>query len=273
MIQIAILNESTVLPDADCQNIMAALQKQLDTDWASHWGMTAQLLWVPKGEQPPNGAWWLGFFDTSDQAGALGYHDLTDEGGPLGKVFAASDIQYHAQPSVTASHELLEIMADPDINLTCEIVDGQGSATLYAYESCDPVEADELGYTIDGVQVSDFVLPAYFIPSIKHGPWDFKGHLTGPVPSMTPGGYLSYKQETSSAGWQQKFADDAPGDTRFRYRALPRLGSRREKRSRAIEGLVPSDVASRGRSGPMSLLDKLTGHEPDPNVPGPGVGN
>jgi hypothetical protein len=43
-------------------------------------------------------------------------------------------------------------------------------------EVCDPVE--DWTYTLDGVQVSDFVLPSYF--SGGPGPWDQAGALSGP---------------------------------------------------------------------------------------------
>src|SRR5437879_3900794 len=155
--QIALLNESTVVTDHDIAAITHALQTQVDRDWQPVWGSRADLVAVPKGQPLPAGAWWLGFFDNSDQAGALGYHDLTNEGLPLGKVFAATDKQYGQKVSVTASHELLEMLGDPDI---CRCIN-QGH-TLYALEVCDPVEADNLGYDIDSVTVSNFVTPAYF---------------------------------------------------------------------------------------------------------------
>ena len=43
-------------------------------------------------------------------------------------------------------------------------------------EVCDPVE--NWSYPLDGVQVSDFVLPDYF--NSGAGPWDEMGALTGP---------------------------------------------------------------------------------------------
>lgn len=64
------------------------------------------------------GSWWLGIFDDSDVPGALGYHDVTNEGLPLGKVFAGTDIKYEANWTVALSHELLEMLADPEIDLT-----------------------------------------------------------------------------------------------------------------------------------------------------------
>ena len=58
--------------------------------------------------------------------------------------------------SVTASHELLEMMIDPGAQLWAQNTNG----CFYAYEMCDAVEDEE--YEIDGIAVSDFVHPSFF---------------------------------------------------------------------------------------------------------------
>src|ERR1700722_8111300 len=86
-IQISVINESTVLADADVAPVVAVLQKQVTNDFLPAWGTDAELTMVAKGDQPASGSWWLVLLDDSDQANALGYHDLTTEGLPIGKVF------------------------------------------------------------------------------------------------------------------------------------------------------------------------------------------
>src|SRR5262249_22512484 len=76
-IKIAVINESTVVSDADVKAAVAALQKQVSRDFAPAWGIDASLTFVPFGGNPSPDAWWLVILDNSDQAGALGYHDLT----------------------------------------------------------------------------------------------------------------------------------------------------------------------------------------------------
>src|SRR6266581_3514657 len=127
-IKVAIINASTALTDNQVKAVVPALQTQVHRDFA----------------------------------GALGYHDLTKQGLPLGKVFAGSDMKLGYNWTVTASHELLEMLADPDINLTAFVQDSDTSGILYAYETADACEADEYGYKIDGVLVSDFVFPSWF---------------------------------------------------------------------------------------------------------------
>ena len=136
-IQISVINASTVISDGDVPAVVDALQQQVTNDFGPVWGVNAVLSIVPHGSQPPAGSWWLTILDDADQAGALGYHDLTSEGLPLSKVFAATDLKYGNSWSVTASHELLEMLVDPNINLTVLVqTDSQTAGTLYAYEVC-----------------------------------------------------------------------------------------------------------------------------------------
>src|SRR5215510_1088015 len=156
-IKVAIWNQSTVLDDAVVSAAGPALQTQVHHDFAPVWGIDADVTFVPKAHRPAAGSWWLVVADNSDVAGALGYHELTEEGLPLGFVFAGTDQQNGLQWTVTASHELIEMLGDPDVNLYGFVQTGGNTGTFYAYELCDPCELDEQGYQINGVSVSDFV--------------------------------------------------------------------------------------------------------------------
>ena len=227
---IAVTNESKAMKDAQVRAIVAALQKQVTHDWAPVWGSYAKVKFFPKGQQPAD-AWWLACFDDSDQAGALGYHDVTPAGLPLGKAFVGTDLKYGASPSVTMSHELLEMLGDPEINLTAQV----GDAEFYAYEVCDAVEADDLGYRIGDVLVSDFVTPAWFGTTFA-GPYSFRQSVRQPL-QLAPGGYIS--TWTPHGGWTQKTAEGHAASHRDR----PRVGSRRERRRTPREQWVVSRVA------------------------------
>jgi hypothetical protein len=78
-IKIAIVNESTVLSDADVKKALPDLQTQIHRDFAPAWGIDADLLLIDPAKKIPDGVWVVGIFDTSDQANALGYHDVTSE--------------------------------------------------------------------------------------------------------------------------------------------------------------------------------------------------
>ena len=226
-INIAVLNSSTVLKDDQIKPVVAALQKQVHNDWAPVWGNDADLSLVPAGAQPAAGSWWLVILDDSDQAGALGFHDLTDEGLPIGKVFARSDLTAGSQWSVTVSHELLEMLGDPDINLSALVQTDATTGTLYAYEVCDACEDDQFGYVIDGVTVSDFVHPTWFESFRDPGStqFDHGKHITAPF-QLLPGGYIGVFDVGAGTGWHQLTAETTPP----RYAMRARVGSRRERR-------------------------------------------
>jgi hypothetical protein len=226
--QISVINESTVLTDSDVTPVVAALQQQVTNDFRPIWGTDAELKLVPQGTPAPAGTWALVILDDSDQAGALGYHDLTPDGLPLGKVFAASDLKAGTSWSVTASHELLEMLADPNINLTVFVQNANTTGTLYAYEVCDACEDDSFGYQIDSVLVSDFVYPAWFENFRAQGSTQFDrlNKIQNPLELLT-GGYIGVFSVTDGTGWQQQTAEKVP--TNLRHRG--HVGSRRERRS------------------------------------------
>jgi hypothetical protein len=229
---VAVLNRCTVLTDAEAKAIVAALQTQASRDFARVWGIDAALTFVPKASTTGwQGKWNLLLLDDSDTAGALGYHDMTPEGLPLGKVFAGTDLKYGYKPSVTASHELLEQLLDPYINLTAE---EPKRGWFVAYEACDAVEDDALGYAIGGVQVSDFVTPEFFDHTAagrKGEKFSFRGNVHAPF-ALAPGGYEGVW--VPGKGWTQRTAKKDGTAVADR----PKVGSRRERRfatSRALE--------------------------------------
>ncbi len=226
-IQIAVINASTAVSDDEVRAAAAALQIQVRRDFAPVWGIDADLTVVPRGGTPGAGAWWLVILDTSDSAGALGYHDLTPEGLPLAKVFAQSALKLGYQWTVTASHELLEMLADPDVVLTAFVEATRSTGTLYAYEVCDACEADQFGYAIQGTQVSDFVHPAWFESFRQPGStqFDHESRIRQPF-GLLAGGYIGVYDVKAGGGWRQLTAE--PGADP--YRARPRAGSRTERR-------------------------------------------
>jgi hypothetical protein len=231
-IKVAIINESTVLTNGEAEAALSALQMQIRRDFAPVWGVDADLSFVPKGQKPRAGSWWLAILDNTDQAGALGYHDLTNEGLPMGKVFAATDKQYGLSWTVTASHELLEMLGDPDVNLSAFVQTGNNTASLYSYEVCDPCEMDEQGYTINGVKVSDFVYPSWFEAFREQGStqFDHQKHINAPL-KLAPGGYCVVLDIPSGLGWYQ--VNELASETARTRKLLPSIGTRRERRMRS----------------------------------------
>ena len=226
MITIAIINESTVLSDDLVSGgVLDALRTQLTRDFCGAWNVgIPKLIFAAKGPggQPPTltaDTWVIAILDDSDQADALGYHDETANGTPLGKVFAKSCLDDHVSWTVCLSHELLEMLADPYINLCAEGADGR----IRAMEVCDAVEDDSCGYEISGILVSDFVLPAWFSLRNVPAPFDFCKKVPAAF-ALAQGGYISIM---AAGNWSQENAD-----TKAARKRPAQKGSRRERRRR-----------------------------------------
>lgn len=225
--KIAILNRSTVVSDEQGKAITESLQDQVTNHFGPIWNTSAKLNYVAKGQEDGwQDKWNVVILDTSDEAGALGYHDYTPEGLPVGKAFARTAELYGYQVSVTICHEVLEMLGDPAINKVAGSYN-----TLYAYENCDAVESDELGYEIGGILLSDFVTPAWFVDDYNAEiPYSFKENVHAPF-ELAPGGYISYTN-TWPPNWQQHFYEFQSGfSEKDLFAARPKVGSRRERRT------------------------------------------
>jgi len=233
---IAITNLTTVLTDDQVKAVIPALQKQVTDDFRAYWSVDCMLEFLPKGQPLPKGWWQIVVVDNPDVAGALGYHQLSEQGTPLGKVFAKLDIDHGLSWTVTFSHELLEMLADPWINWMAQGDDGQ----IYALEVSDAVEADELGYYIDGVLVSDFVTPGWF-EQTENDRVDFKQRIKNRL-ELAPGGYISILNPAH--GWVQVTAQTHGRLVEGCAEDVAPMGSRRQRRT--------MDKAAWRRSEPTS---------------------
>lgn len=193
---IHVLNKSTVLKDELVQSWLSSFEV-----YASHvsewWSRSVSLTWCRRDREPPD-AWKLVFGDTSAEAGDLGFHDFTPNGLPISYVFAADELQLGRTPTIAASHEIAEMIANPWISETFLITDTQ----LVAKEICDPCDGPEFAYSVKvkpspAVEVSDFVLPKWFVPG-STGRFDRNGEIDRPL-KVLPGGYLSVL--TVGQGW------------------------------------------------------------------------
>jgi hypothetical protein len=239
-IPVAVINQCTVLTDAQVQAATNAMQVQVTRDFAPVYGIDAKLTFVPKGQTPATGSWWIVIADDSDMAGALGYHDLTNEGLPISKVFAKTDMKYGANWTITFSHEVLEMLADPWINLCVFNQTSNNTGKLYAYEVCDTCEADIYSYSIDGVQVSDFAYPAWFGVPGATGKLDHMGHVRAPLQILS-GGYIGEFDVTAGGGWSQLESEHV----RHAHRNNYKIGSRRERRNRGLTNWTKSTAHSK----------------------------
>jgi hypothetical protein len=207
---IELVNQSTILTDPQVIDaLLEALNQQVANDFAPVWGLEGAQLYLPGTHPLTTPTWQLVLLDDSDQADALGYHELTAAAQPLGKVFVKTTMADKLNWTVTASHELLEMLIDPNINLVATYQDPANSTApprFYSCEVCDACEDDQYSYQINGVSVSDFVTPAWFNQSAESGPFDFKGHITAPF-QLLSGGYIG--EFIPGSGWTQVDAEDS----------------------------------------------------------------
>jgi len=202
----------------DFERLIGALQTFVDEYFVPVWGTPAKLV---RTRTFRKGAWAIAFLDRADVANALGYHDLTPDGLPFAKVFVKSTLAVGQKVSVTACHELAEMLVDPAINLCAT---GPNNL-IYAYETADAVEETE--FSIDGIPMSDFVYPAWFEGFRKPGSaqFDYAKRVSRPF-QILPGGYMIVFKK---GRWTQVFG--SPAKAR-RFRQEDRRGHRSTYRGR-----------------------------------------
>jgi len=297
MIEVATTNESTVVSDAAFLNAMPAFQRQVTEQFCPVWGIDAKLTFYAKGTTPPKNSWRLSLADTSDQAGALGYH-LTTLGVPYGYVFCKSDIDAGLEWSVTYTHELLELLADPYVMCVVDIPSRGGGrfnrgGTLLAQEVADAPEQDQFASVLPGadgkpIKLTDWVTPAWFgtePPSQGYegckGLYDFGGFINQQFQILT-GGYIGVRRYQGAAAWstvqgQMITTDEKPfflkaDGTKLTGAEIPKF-SRRDRRlknlAEALKGPDPvlaieattQDTASVGE---IQTVSAITGEVPMP---------
>jgi hypothetical protein len=199
-VRIQVINDSRHLQDDEIMAALPAVQTQVHRDFAPAWGIDASLEFVEKRRQPDPGAWWIAFIDYARHAGGEGNHFLTKSGLPFGRVFVQSTKKVAQAWTSAFSHELLELLADPDTNVVASRGTTRKNSVWYAYEVCDPCSDDSYGYKIDGVLVSDFVYPAWFESFQKVGArFDHQKLITKPF-QVLPLGYVVTYHMASKKG-------------------------------------------------------------------------
>jgi len=181
---IAVFNQATAPLGVNLDALVAALQKFVTDCVVPVWGTPARLVRTTGFKK---NAWAVVFLDTADQANALAYHDLTPDGFPLSKVFVKTITGAGASLTVATSHELVEMLVDPAINM---LTTGPDLKSAYAYEAADPVEDDSLAFKVNGFKMTDFIYPSYFEIFRKPNStkFDYRGKVKRPF-QILAGGY------------------------------------------------------------------------------------
>lgn len=201
--KLVVANVSTQIPHATFRAAIRAIQKQVTNHFKPEWGWGAQLkpiaisLGARKAPIQKNADAILYFGDSSSDStigvkDAYGYHAANNKGIPYGFVYLDICAASKESWTCTLSHEVLELLGDPDAVLTVTGPSPKNpSATVYYdLEICDPTQGDT--YKIDGVVVSNFVGRRYFGMSGGTGHTNYLNMRLRPF-GVRPGGYLQYE--------------------------------------------------------------------------------
>jgi hypothetical protein len=196
--QVAVVPDGVDIDLKEILRVTSALQKQVARDFGPIWDVTATVDGFASLEEIPLGYWPVTIKE--DVKNAAGFH--VDKNGQPFAVVEAGDSW-----SLTASHEVLEMLADPFGNRLIaggSPVKDQGRVE-FLVEVCDPSEAEDFAYTVNDVLVSDFYTPRYFDPVRNEGvPYSFTNAITQPR-QVLKGGYLSWHDPVSDHWFQQTF--------------------------------------------------------------------
>jgi hypothetical protein len=151
------------------------------------------------GDDVPPDTWPVKIIDSLPDAG--GVH-LDNQGKPYAEAVNGPQL------SVAISHELLEMLVDPWGDRFTQAPDIDPNypdrQVFYLVEVGDPCQV--FSYPIDGVQVSDFILPSFYDRNAPL-PVDHFSALTGPLPlKVPPHCYISWIDPVDGK-WHQQTAN------------------------------------------------------------------
>lgn len=212
--------------DKEIKKDIPAWETALNRDFAKYWHTTHYKI-VFLGRKPaPEGQISAVIQKKGPIDGALAYHWTERNGAPSITVYAGTGAYYGYDNSVSMTHELFELAADPQTSYASEgypaaaywiekpdlSLEAYSQEGIFAWfnEVADPVEADF--YRINGVTISDFVTPAWFNQGVG-GRFDFMGLCQQPF-WIRPGGYAQYQD---ALGWHMvaNFRKAHPSDSGF----------------------------------------------------------
>lgn len=232
---LALVSESTRVSTSRAMIVAAALQKQAVRDLAPIWNTSATVQAFETLEDVPLDYWPIIIRDDIGYD-AAGIH-LDEDGQPFALVTAHDEMDVW---SLTASHESLEMLVDPmgDRLVAGDSPKPDQGRVLFLVEVCDPSEAAEFAYSVNGVLVSDFYTPHFFDPVASVGVrYSFTDAISEPR-DVLRGGYLSWLEPESRDWWQETWF----GGSSSRFRKLGPLTTANGSIRTQIDSLTGKDT-------------------------------
>jgi hypothetical protein len=191
-IYVALVCDTDSIPVREFTRVAAALDKQVTRDFGPIWGVPATVDPVFNLDDLPVGYWPIVLVEDIAKSSGFGYH--VDHYGQPYALVALTDSW-----SLSASHECLEMLADPFGDRMVpgpSPKEGEGRVS-YLVEVCDPPGSHERSYTVNDVMVSDFITPAFYDPVQAPGVrYSFTGAVPGPR-EVLEGGYISWRNHVN----------------------------------------------------------------------------
>jgi hypothetical protein len=225
---IQVTNQAATVSPEEALLWTLACADQVRNEFAAAWGFIPPTVSFSGDGTVDTGAFHVLIVDDATQAGLLGFHDEDQEGKPRAFVFAKTIREFGEEPSVTLSHEILELVLDPTCTLWHQAPDGK----LRALEACDACQSASYPKRVGDVDVlvSDFVTPNYFDATPIDGErFDHLGKLSGPCPALLSGGY-DIVVDTNGVPTQE-FASAFESLLPWKRKIKERSGSRTSRRT------------------------------------------
>lgn len=204
---IAIVPRGIAIPPEELALVATAIQIQLVRDFYPVWGISAVCAAYPSTAAVPPGYWFV--FVVPNAQGKAGFHVGDDPDLP-----PVAFVEHRSQGawSIAASHEILEMLADPRGDRLIQGPDPLDSTGFVDFlaEICDPCQHEILAYQVDhqhSVRVSDFCLPSFYAQGNAGPPYSLRNSISRPL-MVASGGVLSWRN--SDANWFQLQAIGGP---------------------------------------------------------------
>jgi hypothetical protein len=197
-VHVALVDMSGTIAASELAEVAGALNEQVQADIAPAWKVVATVGAYPSA---PSGTWRIELHESIEVEGAAGFH--ADKHGQPYAMVALSDGDW----TVTASHELVEMLIDPfgsRLHTAAALSGWTGDSprVKYLMEPGDPCE--EIHYEVGGVPMSDFVLPSFYrsTPRGSLAAYSHTGSVTEPL-QILDGGYISFLDPATETMWQR----------------------------------------------------------------------
>lgn len=186
---LSVVRATDRITDRDARAMVKAIDTQVRRDFTKPHGLINRRVRYTTPDKLTATDWVITLVDDAGQD-ALGWH-TEDTGDIVYGVVGVNPVLDHdgrvlegpLSVASVLSHEVLELLLNPSISLWADT----GAGYLVAREAADAVQSD--WYEIDGVSVSNFLLPDWFSPAVSPDDrYDHMGLCRAPF-EVRPGGY------------------------------------------------------------------------------------